>query len=326
MKKLLSVILIVCLLLCSCAPSGTTYHFFGMDTVMTLQLADGDEEDALACEEAVKALEEKCSVTLEGSEIHTLNAQGSATLSADTAAVVEAGLRVNRETEGAFCLSLYPAGRLWGFTDETQRVPSAAALEEVRPLVDDSAIRLDGKEISLPAGMALDLGGIAKGYAADQLALLLEERQVEHYFLSLGGNVQVGGGKADGSPWRVGIADPEGGDPVGIIELTDGAVVTSGGYQRNFTKDGVTYHHILDPQTLSPAQSGLVSVTVVAESGTLADGYSTALFVMGEQKALEFCQKQNVECILITKDGRVVVSEGLRGNFELNNDRYIYEE
>ncbi len=318
-------ILILCLLLCSCAPRGTAHHFFAMDTVMTLQLVDGQEADALACEEAVKALEEKLSVTLEGSDVARLNAQGSAILSADAAAVVEAGLRVNQETDGAFCLSLYPAGRLWGFTQETQQVPASSALEEVRPLVDDDAIRLEGKEIAIAPGMALDLGGIAKGYAADLLSILLEERQVEHYFLSLGGNVQVGGGKADGSPWRIGIADPAGGDPVGIIELTDGAVVTSGGYQRNFTQDGVTYHHILDPKTLAPAQSGLVSVSVVGESGTLADGYSTALFIMGEQKALEFCAAHDIECILITEDGRVVVSEGLKGNFTLNNDRYTYE-
>ena len=325
MKKILPIILILCLALCSCAPQGTTHHFFAMDTVMTLQLADGEEADALACEEAVKVLEKKLSVTLEGSDAARLNAQGSATLSADAAAVVKAGLRVNQETDGAFCLSLYPAGRLWGFTQEAQQVPARSALEAVRPLVNDSAIRLEGKEIAIAPGMALDLGGIAKGYAADLLSILLEERQVEHYFLSLGGNVQVGGGKADGSPWRVGIADPEGGDPVGMIELTDGAVVTSGSYQRNFTQDGVTYHHILDPETLSPAQSGLVSVTVVAQSGTLADGYSTALFVMGEKKALKFCANNDIECILITKDGRVVVSEGLKGNFKLNNDRYSYE-
>ncbi len=325
MKKLLLMILIASLLLCGCAPQSTTHHFFAMDTVMTVQLLDGQEADALACESLVQALEEKLSVTREESEIARLNATGQATLSADTAAVVEAGLRVHRETEGAFCLSLYPAGRLWGFTGETKQVPSADALEAVRPLVDDGAIRLEGKELSLAPGMALDLGGIAKGYAADLLSILLEERQVEHYFLSLGGNVQVGGGKADGSPWRIGIADPAGGDPVGVLELTDGAVVTSGSYQRNFTRDGKTYHHILDPETLSPAQSGLVSVSVVAESGTLADGYSTALFVMGEKKALEFCAANGIECILITEDGRLVVSEGLKGNFRLNNGRYTYE-
>lgn len=325
MKKILPIILIFALLLSGCAPSPATHHFFAMDTVMTLQLY-GSEADALACEELVKELEEKLSVTRAESEISALNATGTATLSADTAAVLEAGLRVHKETGGAFALSIYPAVRLWGFTEEQKQVPADAELEKVRPLVKDSAIRLEGKEITLAPGMALDVGGIAKGYTADRLALLLKERQVEHYFLSLGGNVQVGGGKPDGSPWRVGIADPQGGDPVGVVELTDGAVVTSGGYQRNFIQDGVTYHHILDPRTLKPAQSGLVSVSVVGQSGTLADGYSTALFIMGEQKALEFCADKDIECILITEDGRVVVSEGLKGNFTLANDRYIYEE
>lgn len=293
---------------------------------MTVQLVDADEKIFADCEALVRELEQKFSVTDPQSEIFLLNQNGQAELSADTAAVLEAGLRIHRETQGAFCLSLYPASSLWGFTKEQKQVPSAAELEQVRPLIDDTKIHPDGKNVSLPQGMELDLGGIAKGYTADLLAILLEEQQVEHYFLSLGGNIQVGGGKPDGSPWRVGIADPDGQEYVGVVELKSGAVVTSGGYQRNFEQDGKIYHHILDPQTLAPAESGLKSVTIVAPSGTLADGYSTALFVMGEEKALEFCKAQgDVECILITEDNRVVVSDGLKEQFSLHNTQYSYE-
>lgn len=329
-KRILALILICSLLLGGCAPQSEQRHFFAMDTVMTLQLVGAEEQTFAACEQAVRELEQKCSVTLPESELSLLNRQGEAALSADVAAILEAGLRIHRQTQGAFSLSLYPASRLWGFTEEAQQVPKPEALEAVRPLINDQKIRLggeNGKTVSLEQGMALDLGGIAKGYAADLLSVLLEEQQVEHYFLSLGGNVQVGGGKPDGTPWKIGIADPKGGEYVGVIPLSDGAVVTSGGYQRNFEQDGKIYHHILDPQTLAPAESGLRSVTIVAQSGTLADGLSTALFVMGEQKAMEFCAEQgDFECILITEDDRVVVSEGLKSSFALHNTQYRYEK
>ena len=313
--------------LCGChAPKDEQQHFFAMDTVMTLRLIDASPEDFKACQEKVKELEQKFSVTLPESEISALNRAGSATLSADGAAVVEAGLTVSEQTEGAFCLSLYPAGRLWGFSGEEMRVPSAQELEAVRPLIGDEAITLSEKEITLPKGGAIDLGGIAKGYTADLLDLLLEERQVEHFFLSLGGNVQVGGGNPDGSPWRVGIADPDGGEAVGVLEIADGAVVTSGGYQRNFEQDGTLYHHILDPETLAPAKSGLKSATAVGLSGTLADALSTAFFVMGEERALDYCARYDAECILITEDDRVVVSPGLKEQFTLLNPQYRYEK
>ena len=326
MKKILSLSLIICLLLSGCAPAPYTHHFFGMDTVMTVQLADGDEADALACEALVSDLEKKWSVTLPESEISLLNAQGELEVSQETMEILALGQKIAQESEGAFSLSLYPASCLWGFGEKKPRVPSAEELAAVRPLIGDEKIALNENTATLQEGMALDLGGIAKGYAADKIAGLLKERQVEHYFLSLGGNVQVGGGRADGSPWRIGIADPEGGEPIGILELTDGAVVTSGSYQRNFTQDGILYHHILDPQTLAPAQSGLRSATIIGPKGAEADGYSTAAFVLGEEKGMAFCRARGVDCIMITEDGRAVVSQGLKGNFRLTDDRYVYEE
>lgn len=329
MKRFVLILIVICLCLGlpGCRPATREQYLFAMDTVMTFRI-EGDNGSVFAlCRQKVEELEQKFSATLPESELYQLNQAGTATLSADTAAVVEAGLMVSRETGQAFCLSLYPASRLWDFTGENPKVPAEEELEAVRPVIDDTLIQMNGKEVTLPQGGGLDLGGIAKGYTADLLAILMEEQQVEHYFLSLGGNVQVGGGNPDGSPWRIGIAEPDGGEYVGIIELSDGAVVTSGGYQRNFEQGGKRYHHILDRATLAPAESGLKSVTVVAESGTLADALSTALFVMGEEQALDYCRRQgDFECVLLTEDHRVVVSEGLKDRFTLHNKEYKYTE
>ena len=310
---------------CSPAPQEAQY-FYAMDTLISLRLEGDDGTAFAACRARVEELEQKFSTTLDSSEIARLNREGSALLSEETAAVLQAGLRISEATDQAFCLTLYPATRLWGFTGGTNRVPAAQELEAVRALVDDRGLLLEGTQAALPSGAAVDLGGIAKGYAADCLDALLAEYGITHAFLSLGGNVQVRGGNRDGSPWRVGIADPAGGDYIGVVALRDGAVVTSGGYQRNFTENGETYHHILARGTLRPAESGLKSATVVAENGTLADGLSTALFVMGEERAMAFCRERgDFECILITEDDRVVVSEGLKSSFTLHNTRYQYE-
>ncbi len=330
MKRILGwgMILMLAAGLCSCERPLQERHFFAMDTVMTLQIA-GDESGALfnQCKERIEALEQIFSATLAESEIARLNESGSLALSKEAAALMRQGLEYSAATDGAFSLSLYPAGRLWGFDGEHQQVPEAAALEAVKPLIGDKKIRLEENFAKLLRGGAVDFGGIAKGYAGDALAGLLAEQGAAHYFLNLGGNVQVGGGNPNGKPWRIGIADPRGGEPIGMIELQSGAVVTSGGYQRNFEQDGKIYHHILDPETLYPAQSGLLSATVVAESGTLADAMSTALFVMGEERALAFANgRADLECILITEDQRIVLSEGLRERFIALNSEYQYEE
>ena len=180
---------------------------------------------------------------------------------------------------------------------------------------------------SLGPGQAIDLGGIAKGYAADKIVKVLREHEVPRANINLGGNVLAYGDRPDGTPWRVGIQDParvgEQNAFAGVLALTDSFAVTSGGYQRYFEQDGKTYHHIIDPATGYPADSGLTSVTVAAglgegDSGTMCDAYSTALFIMGEKKALDFWRTWEgtpFELVLVTEDGRVVVTEGLADRF-----------
>ena len=315
-------IIILCLLwTCSCAPVSQEQYLFAMDTVMTFRLEGDDGRVFALCRERVEQLEKTMSATDPESALYQLNAAGTLSYNAELWPLLEQGLRISRETDGALCLSLRPVTERWNFTGENPTVPSAEELEALRPLVDDAKIRMDKAAVTLEKGMKLDLGAVGKGYTADELAKLLKEQKLGRYFLSLGGNVQVKGGNADGTPWRIGIADPDGGDYVGIVRLFDGAVVTSGGYQRNFRQNGTVYHHILDRETLSSARSGLKSVTVVHPSGTVADALSTAFFVMGEERALAYCAaREEVGCILITEDDRVVI--GGTVDFTLHNEKY----
>ena len=204
--------------------------------------------------------------------------------------------------------------RLWGFTGQTQRVPTQSDLDEALKSVGTDRIDFSDEGVSLHGDAEIDLGGIAKGYAAERCVALLEQNGATAALLSLGGNVQTYGTKPDGSAWRIGIADPS--SPAqSIATLTvhgTKALVTSGGYQRYFEADGVTYHHILDPETGCPAQSGLASVTVIADSGTMADAYSTALFVMGLERATDFWRReQSFEAVFVTTDGAIYATDGV---------------
>ncbi|MDO5132387.1 MAG: FAD:protein FMN transferase [Eubacteriales bacterium] len=162
-------------------------------------------------------------------------------------------------------------------------------------------------------GMEIDLGGIAKGYTGNRVMEIFKEHGISHGLISLGGNVQALGSKEDGSAWRVAIQNPESGQGyLGILDIKDKAVITSGGYERYFEQDGVRYHHIIDPRTGYPADSGLLSATIVSEDGTLADGLSTSLFIMGKEEAEKYWRVHPdlFDYILEDADGTLYVTEG----------------
>ena len=166
--------------------------------------------------------------------------------------------------------------------------------------------------------MKIDLGGIAKGYTSARIRDIFKKNGIESGLVNLGGNVQALGTKTDGNNWRVAVQSPDDTeDYLGVLSIRDKAVITSGGYERYFEQDGVTYHHIIDPKTGYPAESGLSSVTIVSDDGTLADGLSTALFIMGKDKAESFwrAHSDKFEAVLVTDDGTIYVTEGLKGSF-----------
>ena len=301
-----------------CAPAQPLERtFFAMDTVMTLRLYEGGDENTLDQAEArVRELEAQWSVTEENSEICALNRGGRAELSPETAELLGAALDMCRRTDGALDISTYPVLRAWGFTTGEYSVPGGEAIAALLPLVDYGRVALEAGAAALPPGMEIDLGSVAKGYTGDALAALLKQGGAASALLDLGGNIQAVGSKPDGSPWRVAIRDPAGDGNIGVVEVADQVVVTSGGYERYFEEDGVLYWHIIDPATGWPARSGLTSVTVVGESGLLCDGLSTALFVMGREGALEhWRQHRDFEAVLVSEDGSVTITAGLEGRF-----------
>ena len=308
-------VLIMLLTVSSCANSEKTAEFFAMDTYMSVKAYGGD--DAVNKAEAlVFELERKLSATDSSSEISAVNSAGSAKVSKETAELVASALGLCELSGGALDISVYPVTRAWGFTTGEYRVPQEAELEELLRLVDYTKVTVSGDTVTLGEGMLIDLGAVAKGYAGDRVTELLRSHGVKSAIINLGGNVQCLGRKPDGSRWKIGVQDPAGSGYVGVIEAEDEAVITSGGYERFFVEDGKTYWHIIDPSDGRPADSGLISVTVVGKSGLACDGLSTALFVMGKEKAASLWrEKGGFEVVFVTENGEIIITEGILDRF-----------
>lgn len=294
--KRIALVLVLCLFLCGCAgDTQADKTFFAMDTVMQLQVWGVDAEHTVeAVEELICNLEKEWSVTDDDSFLSKLNQGLRIGLSSEQQEVLEKARQLQMRTDGAFDPQLYDVMLLWGFYDDNHRVPEKEALQQT--LMEER----------------WDLGGVIKGYAGQLAANLLLESNVDRAILNLGGNIQTVGQKPDGSPWQIGIQNPEGEGQVGIVSVEGTAsIVTSGSYQRYFEEDGVRYHHIIDPKTGYPAQAGLSSVTVICRDGMTADALSTALFVMGLEQGAAFWQESDdFEAVFILTDGRIFATEG----------------
>lgn len=297
-------------------------QLFAMDTVMSFTAYGPHAQAAVSAAMAeVQRLDALLSTGNPDSEVSRINRDGGGAVSADTLALLEASARVYGDTGGLFDCSIYPLTELWGFPSGEYRVPADGEITAALELVDGSLVRVEEEDRAvLGAGQKIDFGGIAKGYAAQRVIDIYQAHGVKSGMVSLGGNVQTLGTKPDGSPWRIGVRDPEGvqGSYLGILPVTDRAVVTSGGYERYFQQDGQTYIHILDPRTGRPAESDLLSVTVVSGDGAAADGLSTALYIMGREGAARYWRdhSEELELVLVAQDGAVYVSPGLQDSYQ----------
>lgn len=326
MKKIfcgLSVVVAVAVLATSfirqrnAAPHSLT--FMSMDTAMTLTAYGPAATDALeAARTRIMAVEDRLSTTRPEGDIGRLNRASGAqvSVSRDTAELAAFALNLSTETDGALDPTLYPILCAWGFTTGNYRVPPQDELADLLSVTGRDKMSLRGDSLQLGPGTMLDLGALGKGYASDQAIGVLRDAGISSAIVNLGGNVQTLGLRPDGTPWHVGIAAPEGG-LLGTLEIRECAVITSGGYQRFFTgPDGRTYWHILDPRTGAPARSGVLSATVVAESGALCDGLSTSFFVMGAEKAAQWYREHGgIDFLLYTEDGELWLTEGLEKSF-----------
>ncbi len=308
-------LLILCLLLTGCrTPEPLTREGVAMDTVVKITLYDSrDTAVTDTCFSMIRQYEALFSRTDRNSEVSTLNAAGgnAVTLSPAVRELLTLGKTWGERTDGAFDLTIAPVSSLWDFTDEVR--PTDEAVSAAIGLVDHTALTVTETGALLPVGMAVDLGGIAKGYVADRLGDYLREAGVKSALIDLGGNILAVGDK-DGEPFSVGVRDPFDSTALAaVIPATNMSVVTSGVYERCFTKEGVTYHHILNPATGFPVQNGLASVTVVSASSADGDALSTACFVLGLERGMALIESlEGVEALFITEDGALHPSSGLQ--------------
>ena len=273
----------------------------------------------------IHRLEQILSTWIPESELSQINAaagQRAVAASPETMELLEYSLEMARLTEGGFNIAVGPAVEAWNVSREG-RVPTHEELDAVRPLMDLSAIHIDkeaGTVYLARSGMRVDIGGIGKGYAADFAAHVMQEAGASAGVVAISGDMKTFGRLPDGQRFVFGIQHPrkETGVTIGQLELEDEAVSTAGDYQRYFEKDGIRYHHILDPQTLQPARL-CQSVTIVASTGVLADGLDTGIFVMGPAKGMALIERlPGVEGVIVGADGAVSVSSGLQDRLQLS--------
>lgn len=303
------------------APESERLTFFALDTMLAVTIFDHDQAEELLAgvRDLVEDLESKMSIGLDDSEVSKVNrsaGQASILVSHDTLTVVKAGLDGAKLTGGAFDPTIRPLMDLWQDAVSDGTVPDDATIQDLRSRVDHQAVKVDPDESTVyleHEGMALDLGGIAKGYIGDRIVEYLQGHEVRHAMIDLGGDVLVMGTRADGNDWRIGVTDPrpsqEDESIAAIIETADRAVITSGDYQRYAlltAEDHETfrYHHILDPHSGYPADQGIVSVTVISEKAMMADALATGLFNMTPDEGIALIESlPGTDVLIITEDG-----------------------
>lgn len=323
MKRLVFIALALTLL-AGCGTTEYSTDFFAMNTVMRITGRGASaQETVVAAEQAVNALDRLLSRTREESEIWALNHAGGAwvEVSDETLAVLTTALTVAEQTDGAYDPTVAPLTDLWQIGTEDAHVPTQAAIDDALQTVDYHNVEVDGSRVRLLNGAQLDLGGVAKGWAGGNV---LAPSSLEGGLLELGGNISCFGRKQGGSTvWTVGVADPDASiELMATLKLENACAVTTGDYERYFEENGVRYHHVFDPETGYPADTGLRSVTVVMDyaDGGLADGYSTALFVMGLDEGLDFCAEHGLAAAFIADDKTVYVTDALRDAFTLTGE------
>lgn len=319
--------------------------FSALDTVIGMTVYGAESENAIRdAADLIDRMDKVISTQREDSELRYLNESGNAICSEELMEAVSRGQMIGRETEGAFNIALYPVVEAWGFFSKDYRIPEAEEIEKLLMLArpedarkkelpskawsnGDEGSSLEKGIVYETGGMKIDLGGIGKGFIADKIAQMFNENYAEGVtgaVISLGGNILCMGKKPEGKPFKVGLQDPDKsvGEYLAVItadsssegDLTPFSIVTSGNYERFFEVDGVKYTHIIDPETGYPVENGLASVTVTSDDSALADALTTALFVMGYDKAVEFWRSgtYDFDMALIDENGKLYLTEGLK--------------
>ncbi|XOQ48790.1 MAG: FAD:protein FMN transferase [Eubacteriales bacterium] len=290
------------------------------------------QQAAKAAAQKIGELENLISWRHSDSDVTKLNqASGSDWVSIDpkTAEILQKSLDVADKSYGAFDPTILPVSSLWDFGGENQHLPSKEEIQKYLKYVNYQELRVDTQESTASLKrhyMAVDLGAVGKGAACDEAVAAYKQAGAESGIIAVGGSVGVFGTKKDGTPWNIAVRDPHSSETqstsLGAIDLRSGYVSTSGTYEKHFTKDGVTYHHLLNPKTGYPENNGLVSVTVVCDNGALSDALSTACFVLGREKGAELLKEFNAGGIFITTDNKIYLTKNMENTFTLSDRKY----
>lgn len=294
---------------------------------------EADETAARKAIERIREIEKRMSAFLPESDLSLIResaGKGFRQISGDTFSLLEKAVTFGRLTHGAFDITINPLARLWGINSKENFVPSVAEIQEALALVDYRCVELDRSSTRCrlaKEGQSIDLGGIAKGYAADEAVRILKEGGVKSALVNLGGNIAAVGSRPGGFPWKIGIQNPLAarGEYAACLSVTDRTVVTSGCNEQFFIRDGIRYHHLLDPRTGAPAQSSLLSVTVIGGCSADADALTTAFFLLGPAESLPLIRKFHVEAVFIMKDMSAAVTQGLKDNITFQEGVQLHE-
>lgn len=292
---------------------------FMLNTFVTVTLYDNDDPEILnGCLDLCRSYENIFSKTIEGSQVYQLNHrpadEKTVTVSSDVAALLSKGLYYSGISEGAFDITVEPLSSLWDFTAPDPVIPPRDEIQQAVEKVDYRNLKLEENTLTfLSTDTAIDFGAIAKGYIADRMKAYLLKQGVKSAVINLGGNVLCVGEKPGGKPFKIGLQKPyaDRNETIETLDIRDMSVVSSGVYERHFEKDGVNYHHILNPKDGYPYENGLVSVTILSDLSVDGDGLSTTCFSLGLEKGMELVDSMDdIYGVFITDDYEVHYSEG----------------
>ena len=300
-------------------PVTNTNFMFDTVTSISIYSAKKDKNPDEILGETInmcRALEKKLSKTIDTSDVSLINnSKGEPVqVSEETIELINLSKKYYTLSNGSFDITIAPLSEKWNFKNKDVKPLSDEEIQHLLPYVGMDFIEIDGNTVrKTNPNSQIDLGGIAKGYIADKTAEYLKSKGVTSALINFGGNIVTIGNKPEGQPFKIGIQKPfsEANDIIGFINLENGTVVTSGSYERYFEYEGKKYHHILDPKTGKPAESGVTSVTIQCENSADADAISTACFVLGAEKGIEFIDSlDGVEAVFITDSGEIIKSKG----------------
>ncbi|QXM05764.1 FAD:protein FMN transferase [Crassaminicella indica] len=333
------IILLFVSLLSGCSkkkePVTDSAYMLGTHLNITIWTENEDEGKKVIkeCFKRISEIEKKMSVNIKDSEINNINKNAGkefVKVSAETSKVLNKALKYGEISNGAFDLTVGKFVKLWGIGTYNERIPSKSEIDDALKYVDYKLLKKDEKNgYKLDKeGMRIDLGGIAKGYAADEAYRILKSNGIENAVINLGGNIFTLGTRPDGEIWKIGIQDPfePTGTYMGIVQFSDKAIVTSGNYERFFIKNNKRYHHIIDPKTGYPSENGIISTTIITNHSIDADALSTSVYILGVKKGLDLIEKlDDVECIIVTKNRKVYLSSGMKDKFKIKNNSFQIE-